>query len=113
MKEGKASRTADIAVIMRANHSRLPDHERVIYDPLAKRFLTGSYKILHALSRSRLIHNVLWMYSERVGPGTYGWTLARHRFFDDCLRRCIEDVIDQLVILGAGYDARAYRFENL
>ncbi len=39
--------------------------------------------------------------------------IARTRYFDDYLKRCIDDGIGQLAILGAGFDSRAYRFEAL
>jgi len=113
MKEGKASRTADIAAVFRASHSRLPENERIIYDPFAKHFLTGSYRILHALCRSRFLLNLLGMYAEKAGPGSYGWTIARHRYIDDYLIDCINGGIEQLVILGAGYDTRAYRLNEI
>jgi len=42
-----------------------------------------------------------------------GFLVARCRYMDDYLQKCIEDGIQQLVILGAGLDSRAYRFEQL
>ena len=42
-----------------------------------------------------------------------GAIVARERYIDDYLQSCIDDGLEQLVILGAGYDSRAYRFEKL
>jgi methyltransferase (TIGR00027 family) len=42
-----------------------------------------------------------------------GFLTARDRYMDDYLSECLEQGFDQLVILGAGYDSRAYRFEAL
>ena len=39
--------------------------------------------------------------------------LVRTRFIDEGLERAVRDGIRQLVILGAGFDTRAYRFEEL
>jgi len=39
--------------------------------------------------------------------------VIRTRYIDDYLKACIDDGIKQLVILGAGYDSRAYRFDGL
>jgi methyltransferase (TIGR00027 family) len=36
----------------------------------------------------------------------------RHRFIDDALARSLAGPLDQVVILGAGYDTRAYRFAD-
>jgi methyltransferase (TIGR00027 family) len=110
MKEGKASRTADIAIAYRAVEAKKRPEERVCYDPLAKDFLSGIYTMLF---RSPILIRVGLWYAERVSPGSRGWTIARHRFIDECIRQCIEDGIEQLVILGAGYDARAYRMDEL
>jgi methyltransferase (TIGR00027 family) len=55
----------------------------------------------------------IWFFAERRAPGSVGIVLGRSRYIDDCLRDCLTDGIGQLVILGAGYDSRAYRFEAL
>jgi methyltransferase (TIGR00027 family) len=39
--------------------------------------------------------------------------MIRTRFIDDCLRRAIEAGATQVVILGAGFDTRAYRLTDL
>jgi methyltransferase (TIGR00027 family) len=39
--------------------------------------------------------------------------VARCRYMDDVLEASLEHGLQQLVILGAGYDSRAYRFEQL
>ena len=52
-------------------------------------------------------------YSDRKGPGVMDFLVARTRYLDDYLQACIDDGIQQLVILGAGFDSRAYRFEAL
>ncbi|HWR69910.1 MAG TPA: SAM-dependent methyltransferase [Dehalococcoidia bacterium] len=110
MKEGKASRTADIAIMYRAAERLKRPEDRVCYDPFAGRFLTGAYRFLSA---NDLVAKIGLRYAEWISPGSRGWTVARHRFIDECLKQCVADGLDQLVILGAGYDARAYRMEEL
>jgi methyltransferase (TIGR00027 family) len=110
VKEGKASRTADIAIAFRAAEARKRPDDRVCYDPFAERFLTGFYRLL---ATNGLLMKIGLRYAEKVSPGSRGWTIARHRFIDDCLKQCVAGGLDQLVILGAGYDARAYRMEEL
>lgn len=39
--------------------------------------------------------------------------IVRTRFIDDCLERAIADGATQVVIMGAGWDTRAYRFAEL
>ena len=45
-------------------------------------------------------------------PGGYLLLQVRTRVFDDVTRTIIRDGISQLVILGAGGDSRAYRFQS-
>ena len=42
-----------------------------------------------------------------------GFITARVRYIDDYLSGHIRDGIEQLVVLGAGFDSRPYRFEQL
>jgi methyltransferase (TIGR00027 family) len=39
--------------------------------------------------------------------------IVRTRFIDDALKRAVENGATQIVILGAGFDTRAYRFRDL
>jgi methyltransferase (TIGR00027 family) len=48
-----------------------------------------------------------------VFPGVQNSLVARARFIDDFAERLIEEGLQQLVILGAGYDFLAYRIEGL
>jgi methyltransferase (TIGR00027 family) len=49
-------------------------------------------------------------YTEWRGPGVAGFLAARERYIDDVLQDALDEGIRQVVILGAGYDARALRF---
>ena len=42
-----------------------------------------------------------------------GRIFCRGRFIDDVLKRSLQGEIDQVVILGAGFDSRAYRIEGI
>lgn len=42
----------------------------------------------------------------------YNYLLARTRFYDECVRDAITSGVRQVLILGAGTDTRAYRFED-
>lgn len=43
-------------------------------------------------------------------PGLNEYIIARTAFFDGIFRDALKDQIPQIVLLGAGYDLRAYRF---
>lgn len=110
MKQDKASFTAEATAIWRAAESLNPNDVRVCYDPFAKYFLNGIYRFIINWSILRKIG--IW-YADRVAPGAYGEVVARTRYIDNYLETCIKNSIEQLVILGAGYDSRAYRFDEL
>jgi len=49
----------------------------------------------------------------KLTPGIYEYTLARTAFFDNVFIDALNKNIPQIVLLGAGYDTRAYRFAKL
>jgi len=114
MKEGKPSWTAEGSAAFRAFESLKPEDERVCYDPYAKDFLGIIYSIIYrVMCMSRILRKiVLWVF-EQMPPGSIGTVAACHTCVDDYLSACIDDGIEQMVNLGAGYDSRAYRFDAL
>ncbi len=94
----------------RAAESAKSEAGRLCYDPLAREFLNLPLRML-AVSR-RLAGLAVW-WAERLAPGVPGEVLGRTKYIDDCLKARISEGIEQLVILGAGYDSRAYRFDGL
>lgn len=110
MKKQKSSYSAEVVAAMRAIEAEKADHERVCFDPYAKHFLRPIYKWV---LKSRLMIDIVLRYVEFRGPGFPSAMAARTRYIDDLLLSRIEDGIEQLVILGAGYDTRAYRFDAL
>jgi len=115
MKEGKPSFTAEGMAIYRAFESRKPEHERVCYDPLANYLVSTKFRIIAKNPTvGRVVHwFVVGRRLPRVIDGAIGEVVVRTRYIDDYLNECIGNGIRQLVILGAGYDSRAYRIEGL
>jgi methyltransferase (TIGR00027 family) len=111
VKERKPSSTAESAALIRAMESMKPEHERVCYDPLARILVRNRFKILGRISPLAKI--VYWYLAERRFPAATSETILRTRYIDDYLNECIRSGIEQLVILGAGFDSRAYRFNEL
>jgi methyltransferase (TIGR00027 family) len=77
-------------------------------DLFAGQFLSFKSRLLLNLAP----HGVLRRLIERAAPGSYCFTIARTRHFDEALLAGIRGGIEQVVILGAGYDSRAFRFKN-
>lgn len=95
---------------LRASETRLPEDERVFYDPYAEYFLSDEMrKALNSLEQVRAAIS----HYDQIMPGVNGAIVARIRFIDEYLLECITTGFKQLVIIGAGYDTRAYRFEDV
>lgn len=110
MKKNRPSQTAVRIAMCRARESSKPSSIRICNDPYAKEFLPWQY---HVVARIPFLIQYLRKKGEQKSPGILEAVVARVRYMDDYLLKCIENGIDQLVILGAGYDTRAYRIEAL
>jgi methyltransferase (TIGR00027 family) len=103
VRKSQSSLTAAGIAIARAVESEKPADERICYDPYARHLVPRwMVRVLGFFIKSR--------YTELRGPGVNGFLLARERYIDDVLQNFLDEGLQQLVILGAGYDARAYRF---
>jgi methyltransferase (TIGR00027 family) len=111
LKKQNPSRSADTVTIFKAAEYLRPLGERICEDHLAAYFLKRRYQYLGKIRL--LVRFATWLGAERRFPGCIGSVVARTRYFDECLRSAIQKGIGQLVMLGAGYDTRAYRFEEL
>ncbi|TNF25660.1 MAG: SAM-dependent methyltransferase [Deltaproteobacteria bacterium] len=105
-----ASLTAEWVCLLRALERARPEPRRILDDPFAERFLRPSQRaLLRAATRPMPL---------RAAP--LDWSLlpfadfvaARHRYMDDALRAAVGDGITQVVLLGAGYDTRAWRLAD-
>jgi len=104
MRQTQVSTTAQGIALARALEYTRPPEQRVCNDPLARRLMSTPFYLFGRLFAS---------YGERKGPGVIGFLVARCRYIDDYLLECLAAGIQQLVILGAGLDSRAYRIEQL
>jgi methyltransferase (TIGR00027 family) len=111
-KKGKSSsKTAETIAMVRVGESRRPEDERICYDPYAIRFI--SREVLEFAARNPEKYEAFLAHMERLVPGSRNSVVARVRYFDDIVKSFVSDGLEQLVILGAGYDTRAYRIEGL
>jgi methyltransferase (TIGR00027 family) len=77
-------------------------------DRLARHFLGLRYQLLTAIRPQRLLKRVMHLAS----PGSYCFAIARTRHFDEILLAEARCGVEQVVLLGAGYDSRAFRFDT-
>jgi methyltransferase (TIGR00027 family) len=92
---------------MRAFEHARPNGPHVVDDPYAHWFL-------RPLARAAIAYEGaapdLGRYTDWATDGLLQFVLARHRYMDDALARALRGKVEQIVLLGAGYDMRAYRF---
>lgn len=100
-----ASLTAQTCAIQRAAESLQPPHRRLLYDPDSRLF-TGRYAAL--LAKPAIARTILRALDGYL-PGLHIYIVLRVRYTDDVLRQAISAGIDQIVLLGAGFDTTSLR----
>ena len=90
-----------------------PVDERLFEDPFALKLLPFSWQVLFRLVYLPGLRGVVLSLRERRMPGSLGAILCRTRYIDDVLKRSLEEGLEQVVILGAGFDSRAYRIPGM
>jgi methyltransferase (TIGR00027 family) len=104
--QSRPSLTAEAVTMARALEHLKPAPERVIDDPWAHLFLSSAgQRTLRAWSGS-----ITGRLLRQLGPTGTSYVPLRHRFIDDHLLAALQAGATQVVLLGAGYDTRAYRF---
>ena len=114
MRDGQRSRTSDWVALLRALYSEAPPDLAVIDDPLAASLLpNGLRRLARWTARlpfgARAAHRAL-------GALSLGLSFdvpLRSAAIDDVVRRVVAAGARQLVLLGAGLDARAWRMPEL
>jgi methyltransferase (TIGR00027 family) len=97
MREGRPSRTAANIALARAWLTRAG----IVDDPYARLFLSPRQADVERL--------LWWSRRTRLGQRAFAYLAARTRFYDAVVTDALDAGIDQVVLLGAGYDTRAWR----
>jgi len=106
----KPSETALMAALHRAIANKENGSQILGSDNLAEYFLPSHFKLfigfkkIRANSKKKL---------NKVLPGMHEYVIARTAFFDSLFIEALNNRVPQIVLLGAGYDSRAYRFAKL
>lgn len=109
-REGPSKMAEEIA-FHRVVEMFMPEDERVFSDPYAIRFINP--EMLEHMAKNPIETQKKSEELEKLFPGVHNSIVARVRYFDDFVEKLIDEGLEQLVILGAGYDTRAYRIEGL
>jgi methyltransferase (TIGR00027 family) len=93
--------TAFSIAVVRAEEGDRPDGERLFVDPYASAFAAAGTDV--AESTQRFLDLPFFRDGIRL----------RTRFLDDCVRDGLAAGLDQIVLLGAGFDARGLRMAEI
>jgi methyltransferase (TIGR00027 family) len=74
----------------------------IVDDPLAEVMLRPGPRVLTGASD-------VWPLTRLARSPTLSFLAARTKFFDDAVTAALDDGIEQVAIIGAGYDSRAWR----
>src|SRR5262245_26849346 len=108
------SRTATVVALWRAMESSRGATTRLFADPFAPAFLGWRFRWALHLSRLPLVGaSVPWSLIDGHWSGARGTVAVRTRYIDDLLGAALRCGVDQVVILGAGFDCRAYRIQGI
>jgi methyltransferase (TIGR00027 family) len=115
LEPGQPSRTSIVVAALRAFGAREPDPAVRNPDALAERIISPAQ--LQLITEHPIARALLDDYLEgRRNPEVAGMSnmmLIRTRFIDDHLLHALQNGVTQVVILGAGFDTRPYRFADL
>ena len=104
-----ASKTAEFAALFRTLEYTFPKERRLVEDPFAFHFLSFQLKLIASLARIPIVGKLILGLIDYSEPGARASGVARTRLIDDHLIYALSRGISQVVILGSGYDSRAYR----
>jgi methyltransferase (TIGR00027 family) len=106
MKEKHSSTTAEGMALIRAIESTRPEGVRICHDPYARTLVPN---VSFTLSKLVIDSGIY----DRMFKGGIEFITARERYIDDFLKGCLSEGLDQVVILGAGFDTRSYRIARI
>jgi methyltransferase (TIGR00027 family) len=97
VRDGRPSATAGNIAFARAWLTRAG----IVDDPYARLFLSRR--------QADVVHLLWWSRRTRLGQRAFAYLAARTRFYDAVVTDALDAGIDQVVLVGAGYDTRAWR----
>ena len=113
MRPGQFSRTAEFMALFRALESAQPEGRRLFHDPFAAMFVRAPLRHVVQWSAVPIVGPLLPQIIDRFWPGARSSGIARTRLIDDWVAASITNGSQQFVVLGAGFDSRAWRMPVL
>jgi methyltransferase (TIGR00027 family) len=98
--------------LFRAVENAESPNRRLFEDPYAVPFLSGTLKALAQIAQISGIGRLVRTFLDLGSPYTRSSGVVRTRLIDDMVRDSIHAGMQQLVLLGAGFDSRAFRLDE-
>ena len=111
MSPTRGSRTAEFMALFRALESRRS--ARLFEDPFAYGFLGAGLRAVVRAASMALLGGAVPAFIDRRWPGARSSGVARTRLIDDAMIAALRHGVRQVVLLGAGFDARGYRLRGV
>lgn len=103
------ARTADGPMMFPALEMHYPEGQRITEDEFAFQMLSPAFRMAVRAMAWQPLRNLIARSLDKQMPGFWGGIVARKRYADDLVAEALVSGIKQFVILGAGYDTRAFR----
>jgi methyltransferase (TIGR00027 family) len=111
-QHGISKTAGNMALIRALEFLRLPN-KRLFSDPYAHQFVPVCQRALLGSAHLPAVRALLEGYFDWRAPGARTSGAARTRLIDDWVREALAAFVEQVVILGAGFDCRALRMKEL
>ncbi|OFX88734.1 MAG: hypothetical protein A2W99_04505 [Bacteroidetes bacterium GWF2_33_16] len=103
MKQGKASKTAELSAMIRTLATKNKFGKLVFNDPYSRLFIGNKTRFIYILNRINSFFNPSFWCKGMNSVG-YLLSLCRHRFIYDIMIQDLQIENTQFLIIGAGYD---------
>ncbi len=110
---GRPSRTAEYMALFRAVETAERADRRLFEDPYAAALVTGRLKALAEFARLPAAGRLATWFLDIGWPRTRSSAVVRTRLIDDLVRQAVRGGARQTLLLGAGFDSRPYRLEEV
>jgi methyltransferase (TIGR00027 family) len=113
MRHNLPSRTAEYMALFRAVETAERPGRRLFEDPFAIPLLSGTLKALAKAAQIPGLGRSVRAFLDFGWPYTRSSGVVRTRLIDDLVRDSIRAGVRQFVLLGAGFDSRAFRLTEV
>jgi methyltransferase (TIGR00027 family) len=110
----QASRTAQFVALFRALETLRPADRRLFEDRLACELLDPELReVADRAAADQAGYEEVVARIDDINPGGRAWVVVRTKLIDDALRAALARGLDQVLLLGAGFDSRAHRIDGV